>query len=165
MYKKSIFLIFLVLLLIMTINFTDNDIKLEIDGKNIVEDSMPIIRQNRVLVPIRFLAKNLDGKVFWDPDKRLATIKRNGKIIEFKIDSHVLSINDGNDYLVSDVKTMIYNNRAYVPIRIFSNALGIKVIWDGDNRKVIVDSFDNFKGLKSLKITMQKRSRINILAS
>ena len=156
MYKKSILWILLALVLFTTLNFAETNIKLEIDGKNIVEESMPIIRQNRVLVPIRFLAENLDGKVFWDPDTRLATIKRNGKIIEFKIDSHVLSINDGSNYLVSDVNTMIYNDRTYVPIRIFSNALGIKVIWDGDDRKVIVDSSESFQVSKNLEMTNDK---------
>ena len=156
MYKKSFLLLILVLFLFMTINFTESNIKLEIDGKNIVENSMPIISQNRVLVPIRFLAENLNGKVLWDPDKRVATIKRNGKKIDFKINSSVLSINDGNDYLVSDVKTMIHNDRTYVPIRIFSNALGIKVTWDSDNRKVIVDSSKSFQIFKNLKITNDK---------
>ncbi|MGM0379695.1 MAG: stalk domain-containing protein, partial [Bacillota bacterium] len=156
MYKKSILLILLVLFLITTLNFTETNIKLEIDGKNIVEKSMPINRQNRVLVPIRFLAENLDGKVLWDSEKRIATIKRNGKKIDFKINSRMLSINDGKEFLVSDVKTMIHDDRTYVPIRIFSNALGIKVNWDGNNQKVVVDSNETFQISKNLEITNDK---------
>ncbi len=46
---------------------------------------------------------------------------------------------DGNE-IKSDVVPVIENNRVLVPIRWVSNAMGVEVFWDEDNRQVILNS-------------------------
>jgi len=119
-------------------------VKLVVDGKDITEFSEPIIVNNRTLVPIRFVFEEIGGEVEWDGEERTVKATRGEDEVFLKIDSYLVSYNNGEKFRLSDVAPEINNlgngDRTYVPLRLISNALGIGIEWDEKNRTVIIDS-------------------------
>src|SRR6056297_3761819 len=119
-------------------------VKLVVDGKDITEFSEPIIVNNRTLVPIRFVFEEIGGEVEWDGEERTVKATRGEDEVFLKIDSYLVSYNNGEKFRLSDVAPEINNlgngDRTYVPLRLISNALGIGIKWDGENRTVNINS-------------------------
>lgn len=142
--KKHIIMMMIFLLLMSSISYAeaevDSEIQLIVDGQNITQLSSPIIKNNRMLVPIRFVSEEIGAEVLWDHDTRTVRVIKDDQEMLLWIDSKVIQYNQGETYTLSDVAPTIINDRTYVPIRLVSNAFGIDVKWDGINRTVVVDS-------------------------
>ena len=54
-----------------------NDIKIEINCKNVISDVSPFIEKDRTLVPIRVISENLGYEVGWDNKSKKVTVKNN----------------------------------------------------------------------------------------
>ena len=115
-------------------------IKLIVDGKDITALSSPIIEQDRVLVPIRFISEELGATVIWNNENRTVFVEKEDSSVLLRIGSHLVEYNNGMDYDLSDVAPKIFNDRTYVPLRLISNALGIGIEWINDSRTVDIDS-------------------------
>src|SRR6056297_866814 len=140
-YKYLLLLVFTFIFASANITFAEpSNIKLLVDGEDITELSSPIIENDRMLIPIRFVAESLGAIVEWDGENRGVTIARNDDHLKLKIDSRLIQYNQGKKYQLSDVAPKIINDRTYVPIRLVSNALGVGINWDGENRVVNIDS-------------------------
>jgi hypothetical protein len=117
-----------------------SDIKLIVNGEDITALSGPIIENDRMLVPVRFVSESLGAIVEWDGENRRVVISRNDDHLKLKIDSRLIQYDAGDNYQLSDVPPTIINDRTYVPIRLVSNALGVGISWDGENRVVKIES-------------------------
>ena len=116
-------------------------IKLIMDGKDITSLSSPIIENGRTLVPIRFIAEELEAEVIWNEKDRTVVIEKDGTSVLLRIDSHLITYENGDkSYGLSDVSPKIIDSRTYVPLRLVSNALGIGIEWDEANKFVSIDS-------------------------
>ena len=116
-------------------------IKLIMDGKDITSLSSPIIENGRTLVPIRFIAEELEAEVIWNEKDRTVAIEKDGTSVLLRIDSHLITYENGDkSYGLSDVSPKIIDSRTYVPLRLVSNALGIGIEWDEANKFVSIDS-------------------------
>ncbi len=98
-------------------------------------DAAPINRNNRVLLPVRFLANtfgvNNDG-IKWDASTRTATLTNSDVTIVVTIDAPTMTVNGQSVAL--DAPAIIENNRTYLPLRAIANALGVSndnIAWDG----------------------------------
>jgi len=49
----------------------------QINGKAVALDSPPFIKEDRTMVPLRFISENFGAAVSWDPDTYTASIQRN----------------------------------------------------------------------------------------
>ena len=150
MYKKliSTFLIVILALSVVTIAAPDDVIELIIDNPQATvngiatpidaenSDVTPIIRDNRTLLPVRFIAENLGMMVEWNEHTREVMLTGNGKIIILTIDSPAAIVNGTSTTL--DVSPIIYANRTYLPLRFISENLDKGVDWDAAARKVTV---------------------------
>lgn len=145
MKKRSIMNLSLLVIMVMLISsieiFAANQIRLVLDGQDVTTLATPIVQNGRTLVPIRFIAEELGAKVDWNNKDKIVTIERAGNSIILKIDSHLVQY-QGKEKSCSlvDMPPQIINSRTFVPLRLVSNALGIGVNWDADNRTVSIDS-------------------------
>ena len=105
-----------------------------INGKAQTLDSAPINRNNRTMLPVRFLANAFgvpnDG-IKWDADTRTATLSDGKVTIVVTIDAPSMTVNGEKVFL--DSPAIIENNRTYLPVRAIANALGVKnenIAWD-----------------------------------
>ncbi len=99
----------------------------KINGLEKVNDTAPVIINNRTMVPLRFIAENLDAKVEWEAETRTVTVNQDGKRLKLVIDQLV----EG-----TDAKAIIINDRTFVPVRYISESFGCQVQWLGDNQIV-----------------------------
>lgn len=117
-------------------------IQLVIDNKNITTDVSPMVKNDRMLVPIRVISEELGANVTWDGVNQSVFIEKGNRSILLRIDKNLIEYKvDGNDsYGLSDVPPTIVSERTLVPVRLISNALGVGVHWNENTRTVTVNS-------------------------
>jgi len=162
--KISIFLLLVVLVHSNSVFAEGSDIRLLVNGDDITNLSRPVIKEDRMLVPIRFVSESLGASVQWDENNRSVTIRRNNDHIFMKIDSRLIQYNDGAQYQLSDVAPKIIDDRTYVPVRLVSNALGVGIHWDDSDRIVSIrsDEISEIEPFYDVKINnLENGSEIN----
>lgn len=135
------------------------DIKIEIDGKNVVSDVAPFINNERTLVPIRVISENLGYNVNWDNNSRKVTVKNNDKTIELFIGKKNVFVNGVNNSI--DVAPIIKSERTFVPLRFISESFDNDVKWDNNSRTVKI----NKKNAKVDSIITDNKDSSNIVYS
>ncbi len=118
-----------------------NDIKIEINGKNVISDVSPFIEKDRTLVPIRVISENLGYEVGWDNKSKKVTVKNNEKTIELVVGKKDVKVND--KVTAIDVPPMIKSERTFVPLRFISESFDNDVNWDNNNRTVKINKKEN----------------------
>ncbi len=110
-------------------------------GTDIINDVAPMIRNNRTVLPAKFIAESLGAEVTWNGKNREVTIKgKNEKgedvtIIIF-IDSDFAYVNGKKVKL--DSPAFIKNNRTYTPVKFIAENLGASVEWIKEEQKVVI---------------------------
>ncbi len=149
MSKKAhfkILFLFLVLFIVIFLNTNhinasiNSNIRLVVNNNDITSFASPIIENDRTLVPVRFIAEEIGATVYWDGINRTVTIKKDGKSILLFIDSYLISYNNNQSHMISDVAPKIINDRTYVPVRLISNVFGIGVSWNSETRTVYINT-------------------------
>ena len=105
-------------------------------GKTKSNDVAPVIRNDRTMLPARFVAENLGATVTWDEEKRLVTVTGNGVTILLTIGEETAMINGKEVKL--DSPAFIENDRTYTPIRFIAEELGATVEWIEAEQKVVI---------------------------
>ena len=105
-------------------------------GNVVVNDVAPIIRNDRTMLPIRFVAKNLGAEVTWDAQFQKVSITKDDLKIEIIIGSPVAFVNGENVTL--DSPAFIENSRTYLPLRFVAENLGATVLWDAKAQEVTI---------------------------
>ena len=97
-------------------------------------DAAPINRNNRTMLPVRFLANAFgvsnDG-IKWDAQTRTATLTNATTTIVVTIDAPTMTVN--GETVALDSPAIIESNRTYLPVRAIANALGVSndnIAWD-----------------------------------
>jgi hypothetical protein len=115
------------------VNVTVNEVEVKF------KDAKPFInKQERTVVPVRFIAEALGAKVDWNGETRTVFIDQEQKHIELVIGAMEATVD--SEIIKFDTKAEIYFNRTFVPLRFVSEALGAKVGWNGETKTVTVDT-------------------------
>ena len=114
----------------------------QVFGNTKKNEVTPIIRNDRTMLPARFIAENLGAKVEWNGEKELVTI--TGKNLKTGEDVTILitigainAVVNGKDIKL-DSPAFVENDRTYTPIRFISEHLGTSVEWIEKEQKVII---------------------------
>lgn len=134
-----------------------NDVNYSINGESKKMDAKPFIKNNRTLVPLRFVVEALGGEVNWDGENRLVSVNSNGKNIELKIDSPIIKI-DGKDVKI-DQAAIIKGDRTYVPIRFIAENLDMIVNYINESREIEISSFENKNTEKNIETKKDESSK------
>ncbi|MCQ2979034.1 MAG: copper amine oxidase N-terminal domain-containing protein [Clostridia bacterium] len=109
--------------------------KAEVDGEKETLDVAPIIRNDRTMLPIRFIAENLGAKVEWNElEPNMVYITRGDIKIEIKLGSEIMKVNDKE--VILDQVAFAENDRTYLPVRAVSEALNAIVEWNEERQEV-----------------------------
>ena len=133
-------------------------IQIFVNDREIHTDVAPQIIQDRVLIPVRFIATALQAEVEWDEASKTVIITEGGKTIQLAIGQETWL--NGRSVAALDVPAQIIGGRTMVPVRLVSEAFGADVQWNPDTRSVhisrtpdqknslpVVGSADNLKQL------------------
>lgn len=128
-----------------------NDVNYSINGEVKKMDAKPFIKNDRTLVPLRFIVEAIGGEVNWDNDNRLVTVNSKGKTIELPIDSKTIKI-DGQDVSI-DQAAIIKGDRTFVPIRFIAENLDMVVNYINDTREIEISSYEDKKSENNTDLT------------
>ena len=113
-----------------------SEVKIIVNGQELVPDAAPHIVHDITMVPVRFVAELCGASVNWDNILGIATISKENETIELYTDGRVLK----NGQLVSpDIPIEIFENRLMVPLKFIAQTFGLTVKWDNDKRAVVID--------------------------
>ena len=114
-------------------------VKVFVDGQEISFDIKPYInRENRTMVPVRFVSERLGAEVSWNNDQRMVTVTNNNDDIQMTIDNLTVLLNGSISQM--DTAAILKNGRTLVPLRFISEYLGASVNWDSANQTVNIFS-------------------------
>lgn len=108
--------------------------KATVCGKTVENDVAPMIRNDRTMLPIRFISENVRADVGWDSG--LVTITKGDVAISFFVGDSKATVN-GTEYAL-DSPSFIENDRTYVPVRFVTEFLGYDCIWNDAERSVTI---------------------------
>lgn len=127
-----------------------NEYKKIIDGKesSFNMDVAPIIKQDRTLLPIRYLAESLGAKINWDKNTRTATFIKNDEKVSVQVDTGKILLSNGQEYKLQN-KVLIKNDRILLSLTNISklfkmtngninDGISQDIEWDGSLRTVSV---------------------------
>ena len=114
-------------------------IEIVIDIHRVNFDTPPIIKSDRILVPIRALCERMGANVKWEEDTKTVTVTREEITVVFTVGETVAKVN-GEKYEL-DVAPEIMNDRTLVPLRFVAESLGYYVNWVDDG---YVELFSNY---------------------
>lgn len=100
----------------------------------VTNDVPPVIRNERTMLPARFVAEALGGVVTWNEPEQKVTIVKDGSEIVIFIGEPFATV-DGTPVEL-DCAAYIENDRTYLPIRFIAENLGATVTWDDAARTV-----------------------------
>lgn len=144
---KKMFIVML-LSIVLVIMFSNvamgSNINIMVDEKHIsFPDQKPYVdKNNRTLVPVRFIVEELGAKVYWDGENNLVAVNYDGETIKLKINSKQALIYTGGQETVMDFDTSVVlrNGRVMVPLRVISEIMGSTVVWEEETRTIGIHS-------------------------
>ena len=106
-------------------------------------DQKPIVQNERILVPIRFVAEALGYDVDWNEKDNTAVID-DGKIVLY-IGTNKAKINGKSVTL--DVASTVVRDRTMVPLRVIAETLDCSVDWIGETKTILINQKKNGREL------------------
>jgi len=113
-------------------------IQIVLDGELLVFDVPPTNIDDRVMVPMRVIFEALGAEVDWDEEAETITATKGNVIIVSVVGEYTISVS-GTEVLM-DVAPLIVGDRALVPARFVSEALGAEVYWHAGRGTVYITS-------------------------
>jgi hypothetical protein len=162
-------LIFSLFLSTSSVEASQSDLKIQINANDFItpigEPQPYINKDNRAMVPIRFIAKALgffDDQIIWDEKEKSVTIVRDTKHIVIKVGDPNLSIKEYSyGKLVKDkISKMdtvaeMSKGRIFIPIRFVADAFYVNIEYDSVTNKIFI--------LNSLTNNLARYFRLNII--
>lgn len=118
--------------------YAAGDIKVLINGVEMVADVPPLLENGRTLVPMRAIAERLGSTVDYDSISKKITIIGKDRNVTLTVNQKEAYVN-GIEQLL-DVPAKVVNGRTLVPLRFVGQSLGATVNWDGPSQTVTIVS-------------------------
>ncbi len=97
---------------------------------------VPLVRQDRTLVPVRVIAESLGGTVTWDEATQTVGIVLGDRTVSLQIDRAEMTVNGGTVTL--DVPAQVISDRTMLPLRAVAESLGMTVYWDEAGSLIVI---------------------------
>ncbi|AFS77936.1 copper amine oxidase-like protein [Gottschalkia acidurici 9a] len=136
----SIFIITILLMVsVPSYAIEESNIITIIDGELVEGGNESILKDSRLIVPLRIISEKLGYDVHWDSETATVKIENAENILQIGIGKKEAIFN--GKILTIDVKPFIKNNITYVPLRFISEVFNREVSWDNNNRVAIVGDY------------------------
>ena len=103
--------------------------------------TVPIITDDRTLVPIRAIVEEMGGTVSWDETTQTATLTYGDDEIRLTLNSSTAYLNDEAQTL--DVVPVSINDRTMLPIRFIAEGFHFDVEWAGETQTITITKEEN----------------------
>lgn len=112
-----------------------------IDGKGISTDVTPVVKNGRVLVPIRMIAENTGSKVSYEEGSQRILVTSQETEMALFVGQRFAFVNGKK--VGMDTAPLIVRGRTMVPLRFLNQQLGFEVSWDKQSQVAIVNTGKN----------------------
>lgn len=134
----------------------DDEVTVMVDGEKVEFDVLPIIENDRTLVPMRAIFEALGKTISWNDETKTAIAEDSSITVAFKIGTDEIIKTDKKsdsetETIKIDVSAKIVNDRTIVPLRAISEAFGNVVDWDGETRTVTVTSVEKNTPIEAIE--------------
>lgn len=139
--KKAICLCLIMLIILSTAAIAKEEpIKIFVNKGIIPSDQAPIIKNSRVLVPLRVIAEQLGSWVSYDSGEKRVNIKKGDTSMTLVIGDDTIWYSDmeKSGPIAIDAPAEIQNGRTMVPLRAVAEVFDMDVKWDGKTRAVYI---------------------------
>lgn len=110
--------------------------KIVAKGRSLKFDTPPVIKDGKVLVPIRAFSQAYGAEVKWNQEEHTITIMKEGIEIVLKTDSCIVLVNGVETDLGMPVKSI--NGRTVMPIGFLAEKLGLRTEVDEEDGTIEV---------------------------
>jgi hypothetical protein len=129
------------------------NVKIVIDGEIGNYEDTPINMNSRTLLPLKGILVNLGVKddnqhIVWNGKEKSVTVIKDSTKIYLKIGSTKATVN--GEEIVLDTSPVVYNDRTYIPVNFIAKSLGMKVVWDGSSKSVLIRDQEGFNHVKEI---------------
>ncbi|QNU68062.1 copper amine oxidase N-terminal domain-containing protein [Ruminiclostridium herbifermentans] len=129
------------------------NVKIIIDGQAGTYEDIPINMNNRTLLPLRGILVNLgvnndNEHIVWNSKEKSVTVLKDSAKIYLKIGSNKATVN-GKE-IVLDASPVVYKDRTYIPVNFIAQSLGMKVVWDGSSKSVLISEQNEYNRIKDI---------------
>lgn len=100
------------------------------------DETVPVIRNDRTLLPVRAFVEGIGGNVEWDGNAETVTLTHQDTEIKLTINSTAAYLNGSEQTL--DTAPIIINDHTMFPIRFIAENFGYEVSWNGDTQTVTI---------------------------
>lgn len=118
--------------------FVYSNIRVVANGEWVTFPTPPVVKNERLLIPIRSVFEMMGAKVEWYPNDQSFSVTLGSNSILMKIGDKNFEVN--GQKMLMDVEPILLNGTSMVPLRFAAEALGVKVEWDSANNAVILGS-------------------------
>ena len=87
-------------------------------------DVTPVLRNNRTMLPLRYVAEAIGADVKWDAKTRTATFTKDGLTASIQVDGNEIVLSNGKT-IKMDSKPLMLNNRVLVSVVNVANVFGL----------------------------------------
>ncbi|WP_424766643.1 stalk domain-containing protein [Paenibacillus sp. sgz302251] len=108
-----------------------------LNGKPIKLEAAPLVLNGTTYVPVRFVSDAMGSQVLYDNKSKQVTVLRGNKLLEMTIGEKELNLN--GVLQSSEITPIIRNSRTLIPVRLFSEKLGLKVGYEAKQKKITID--------------------------
>lgn len=108
--------------------------KLYLNGKQLMSDVDPQIKNGSTLVPLAILSDGLGYEVEWESVTKKVTVKDDNTVIELIIGESMVRVN--GVIMETESKPQLINWRTMVPVRFVGELLGLDFEWKNTEREV-----------------------------
>ena len=142
---KKVFLFILCICMGVACHVYANDITVIVNDEPLVCNISPVIKNDRVLVPMRTIFEALGCDVSYEEefDGAYVYASKDKELIVHKIGSDSIFVN--GDTVTMDVFSEINSGRTLVPLRAVSEALGCDISWDSERYLVSIEYINRIK--------------------
>ena len=109
-------------------------------GKSLKLDMPPVIKDGKILIPIRAFSQAYGAEVQWNQEEHTITIIKDGIEIVLKTDSSIVYVNGVETDLGMPVKGI--NGRTVMPVGFLAEKLGLKVEVDEEDGTIEIEDED-----------------------
>ncbi len=109
-----------------------------INGKLMSFERQPVVKNGRMLVPVRTVCSEIGAKVEWYEDLGKFEISKEGITLEMYIGDEGVKIGDTGK--IMDVEPYLQDGTVMVPIRFVAESFGLEVSVDTKNNNAVIGS-------------------------
>ena len=140
MKRTVLFAVILMLLCSMTTVYGADEIKVIVNGRQVVSDVAAVISPSgSTMLPFRSIFNALgvsDESIKWNPNSKSIEVRSGNQYIFLLIGNTGALINDS--FITLNAAPYIENSKTLVPVRFVSEALGADVQWNKETKTVTI---------------------------